>query len=87
MALLQISLPFLLFTRSCLVISLQLSGHTHIIPTMQKRLLLAQLLVPRWALPQAVAATARVVAGTRAVAETTADIDLTTLSPRRYQSR
>jgi hypothetical protein len=49
---------------------------------MQKRSQLVQLPVLQWVLPpQAVAATARVVA------EMTVGIDLTTSSPRRYQSR
>jgi hypothetical protein len=81
MLLLQIFLPFLLFTRSCLVTSLHLSGHTRIIPTMQRKLQLVQLRVPHWALPLAIAATAGVVA------ETTAGIALTTSSPRQYQSK
>jgi hypothetical protein len=81
MVLLQISLPFLLFTKNCLVTSLHLSDHTRIIPIMQKRLQLVPQLVPQLALPLAIAATAGVVA------ETIAGIGLTTSSPRPYQSK
>jgi hypothetical protein len=81
MVLLLIFLPFLPFIKSCLVTSLIPNGLIPTIPTTQKRLQLVQLRVPHWALPLAIAGAALVVA------ETIVGIDLTTSSPRRYQSK